>query len=789
MLPARTTPPLPTAAAPQLSWFGRFRIGQKLALGYAIALGIAISGTVTGFAIGYRHQQHAWEQTEHAHQELSTLSALQVSIMRARSHEHGLVSWLSQPDRFPAQAAEVLEDTKTARDRWAAYADFAIGEEHVSDEHAETMPAFVESYADVPADYLRELERILAAIATRDLSQRDDYQRSLQALLSFNNSAIAREFESIAYGLDRPLVVAQWEVDEAHAELRRSDILCKQIVLGSLLGSIAFAVALAIALSRSIVKPVQDLKQVADRVSNDGRLDVQAPVTTRDEIGSLSESFNHLIERARHLVEAANAANQAKSEFLANMSHELRTPLNGILGYAQIMQRADDLNEHRHGIEIIQQSGAHLLTLINDILDLAKIEARKLDLYPNDFHLPSCLLGVAEISRIRAEQKGLRFSFEPDPNLPVGVRADDKRLRQVLLNLLGNAIKFTEQGSVALIVERVEERSLAADQRVARARFSVRDTGIGMTREQIEKVFQPFEQVQEVARRTEGTGLGLTISKRLVQLMGGQLEVTSTPGAGSIFWFDLDLPLSPEWVAAATRSPYGKIVGYLGDRRKLLLVDDHAVNRIVLRDVLEPLGFLLAEAENGREGLEALDHFQPDLVIADIAMPELDGIAMVQQLRQQPQHRDLPVIAASASVSESDRDEAIAAGFTEFIPKPVDVEALLSLLAKHLNLTWRYAATSAATDTNEAGDLPFIVPPFDQLERLQWAARIGDIESIQIEAYRLKQLDARYAAFSDRILNLASDFNDAGISQLLREAGNDSRTLRDRPAGDLSSPI
>ncbi|NJO18989.1 MAG: response regulator, partial [Spirulinaceae cyanobacterium RM2_2_10] len=263
--------------------------------------------------------------------------------------------------------------------------------------------------------------------------------------------------------------------------------------------------------------------------------------------------------------------------------------------------------------------------------------------------------------------------------------------------------------------------------------------------------------------------LGLSISKRLVNLMGGRLAVNSTLGAGSIFWFEVDLPLSPEWVAAATRSQHGKIIGYLGDRRKLLLVDDHAINRIVLRDVLEPLGFLLAEAENGTQGLSVLDHFQPDLIIGDIAMPEMDGMAMVQRIRQ-GQHCDLPVIAASASVSESDRGDAIAAGFTEFIPKPVDVEILLNLLAKHLQLTWRYAATSAATDVSEPGDVPFIVPPFEQLDQLQQVTRIGDIEGIRIEAHRLKRLDTRYAAFGDRVLRLADDFNDVGISQLIREA-------------------
>ncbi|NJK99972.1 MAG: response regulator [Spirulinaceae cyanobacterium SM2_1_0] len=761
----------PAAAAPTYSLrrFGRFPVGQKLALGYLLALGVAIGGTFVGFALSYRQQQHAWEQIEHAYEEFSTLNSLQVSIVSARSHERGLIALLSNPGRFRAEAAEVIETTQAARQQWENFARTAAEEEHVSEEHMEVMPQFAANYAEVPADYAQAVVSLLEALENRDLSQPQAYQRSLQELLEFEDSAVAEEFEAIAQELDALLQITEREVNEAQQNLRATEGFRRQIVSASLVGSLAIAILLAVTLSRAIVRPIQDLKQVADRVSDEGDLNVQVPVTTHDEIGSLSDSFNHLLERARYLVEAANAANQAKSEFLANMSHELRTPLNGILGYAQIMGRADDLNQHRNGVDVIQQSGSHLLMLINDILDLAKIEARKLDLYPTDFHLPACLLGVTEISRIRAEQKGLQFHFEPDLNLPVGVRADDKRLRQVLINLLGNAIKFTEQGSVALIAKLVEQPQISPEQAVARVCFSVRDTGVGMTPAQVERIFQPFEQVREVARRTEGTGLGLSISKRLVNLMGGRLAVNSTLGAGSIFWFEVDLPLSPEWVAAATRSQHGKIIGYLGDRRKLLLVDDHAINRIVLRDVLEPLGFLLAEAENGTQGLSVLDHFQPDLIIGDIAMPEMDGMAMVQRIRQ-GQHCDLPVIAASASVSESDRGDAIAAGFTEFIPKPVDVEILLNLLAKHLQLTWRYAATSAATDVSEPGDVPFIVPPFEQLDQLQQVTRIGDIEGIRIEAHRLKRLDTRYAAFGDRVLRLADDFNDVGISQLIREA-------------------
>ncbi len=761
-------PPTQPPAPPQTRrWLGRFSITYKLALGYTLALGVALTGTAAGYAISYQQRQDAWLKAEHAHEELRHISSLQVLVTRARSNAVLLTAWLDRPETFRATATQVLESARQVVSELEEFYDFLETETHVSEVHRKAVPVFVATYWEVPATYVRELSAVLQPLLSGDLRELEQRQRAARTLLAFNTSPVAVSFEQVAEALDDLVEIAEDETEEAQAALRATDQTRKQIILGSSLISIALAVLLAVAISRAIAQPIQDLQQIAERVTQEGRLDLQAPITTQDEIGSLSDSFNHLLARTRQLVEVANAANQAKSEFLANMSHELRTPLNGILGYAQIMQRAADLNEHRHGVEVIQQSGEHLLTLINDILDLAKIEARKLDLYTHDFHLPSCLLGVAEMSRIRAEQKGLRFDLELDPDLPEGVRADDKRLRQVLINLLGNGVKFTETGRVALRAERLESSALTAAPAVARVRFQIRDTGIGMTPAQIEKVFQPFEQVQEVARRVEGTGLGLTISKRLVNLMGGQLAVTSQPGMGSCFQFELDLPLSPEWVVAAARSPHGTIIGYLGDRRKILIVDDHEVNRTVLREVLEPLEFLLIEASDGEQGLAQIDQEHPDLVIADIAMPVMDGLALVQHLRQ-GNHRELPVIAASASVSESDRGAAIAAGFTEFLPKPVDVESLLALLAKHLHLTWRYEAGGAIAAA-EAQAAPWVLPPREELKRLEHAARIGDIEGIRIEAHRLRQLSARYIPFSNQVLALADEFNDAGISQLLRE--------------------
>jgi len=488
---------------------------------------------------------------------------------------------------------------------------------------------------------------------------------------------------------------------------------------------------------------------------------VREPARLREEINErikIERALRDSEGKLKAAKEAAEDADRAKSEFLANMSHELRTPLNGILGYAQIMHRAVDLNEHRQGVEVIEQAGSHLLTLINDILDLAKIEARKMELCPTDFHFPSFLTGVAEIARVRAGNKAIALNFLPPENLPTGVIADEKRLRQVLLNLLGNAIKFTDTGSVTFKVE-----ASIAGNKTAKIRFTVEDTGVGMTPEQLEKIFLPFEQVGATSRRAEGTGLGLTISNQIVTMMGSEIHASSILGSGSRFWFEVDLPLADDWANSATLSEAGKIIGYTGEPKKVLIVDDKDVNRLLIMEVLKSLGFSIAEAENGREGLKHLAQFRPDLIITDIVMPEMDGYELVRTIRES-YSQDLPVIASSASVSLVDRTLAIAAGCNDFLEKPVDLEKLLIPLQKYLNLQWIYEEGKTETQA-EKGEIIF--PTLEELQTLYHAAKIGDIMGVVEEATRLAEIKPKYRAFSDRILTLAAEFEDRAIVKLI----------------------
>jgi CheY-like chemotaxis protein len=293
------------------------------------------------------------------------------------------------------------------------------------------------------------------------------------------------------------------------------------------------------------------------------------------------------------------------------------------LGYAQILERSKVLpEEERHGVKIIHQCGSHLLSLINDVLDISKIEARKLELTPQSIYLPALLQGVVEISQIRAQQKNITFYYEPDANLPSGVITDEKRLRQVLINLLGNAIKFTDKGSVTFQIRQLELNHHQFSS--ASLRFLVKDTGVGISNEDIQKLFQAFEQVGEHQRQAEGTGLGLAISQQIVQFMGGKIQVQSQLGIGSEFYFDLELPLVTDWIQQQT-SVTERIIGYVGAQRRILVVDDRWENRSVIVNLLAPLGFVVIEAIDGQDGLDKMRAQLPDLVITDLSMPIMNG--------------------------------------------------------------------------------------------------------------------------------------------------------------------
>ncbi len=409
-------------------------------------------------------------------------------------------------------------------------------------------------------------------------------------------------------------------------------------------------------------------------------------------------------------------ASRAKSEFLANMSHELRTPLNGILGYAQILQRDMHLNPtQRNGIDIIHQSGQHLLTLINDVLDLAKIEARRLTLHPSSVALKPLVQGIVGIMQTGAHQKGLSFFHHTAGNLPTAVMLDEKRLRQVLLNLLGNAVKFTEQGYVCLRIAANFDPTDTPAPPLAPSEeppsppctllFEIEDSGPGIAPEDQEKIFLPFEQVGDPGQQMSGTGLGLAISQQFVTLMGGTIQVRSTPGQGATFWFQIPVPISEEEHAADT-SAKDLICGYEGNPRTLLIVDDKAENRQVLTSILSPLGFNIVIARNGQAALDQARIYHPDLVLMDLVMPVMSGYDAVRAMREDSELQQTPIIAISASAFEADHDQSMMMGCDAFVPRPVDADQLFEVLARLLNLIWVYETMPDQAADDYAAALP-----------------------------------------------------------------------------------
>ncbi|KYF77803.1 hypothetical protein BE11_39970 [Sorangium cellulosum] len=485
---------------------------------------------------------------------------------------------------------------------------------------------------------------------------------------------------------------------------------------------------------------------------------------------------------------AADAANRAKSDFLANMSHELRTPLNGILGYAQILRRSTRLGEQdQRGVDVIAESGAHLLTLINDVLDLAKIESRTMELHPNDFDFPSFLRATVEICRIRAEQKGIEFVYKPGPALPAGVRADQRRMRQILLNLLGNAIKFTERGRVTFTVMDVQDgaRKDLPDDDAGRGsrtgkrtiRFEIEDTGSGIRAEHLDEIFLPFKQVGDKKRHSEGTGLGLAISQRIVALMGSSIQVRSEPDKGSVFWMDVTLAEAPNWIDKARLTEQGRIVGYEGPRRKLLVVDDKRENRAVIVNMLEPLGFAVTEASDGQEGLDRIASEAFDLIITDIAMPVLDGWEMMRRVRKMPERAGAILIASSASAFITDQDKSLEAGANDFIPKPLQMDELLEKVQRHLSLAWIHERQDGAREEAEPRPDPAVPPavdpadipppPVEDLRALRDLAHRGLVNQIQKYADRLDQASPGNAPFTRHLRKLARDFRLEAIEEFV----------------------
>ena len=400
--------------------------------------------------------------------------------------------------------------------------------------------------------------------------------------------------------------------------------------------------------------------------------------------------------------EAADAANRAKSEFLANMSHELRTPLNAILGFTQLMQRDSSLviEEQQQYLNIVSRSGEHLLDLINGVLEMSKIEAGRVTLHENSFDLYQMLDSLKQLLQLGATSKGLQLIFECSNEVPQYVKTDESKLRQVLINLLGNAIKFTQLGSVRLTVSVVNSRKqLTTDKEQLTIHFEVEDTGCGIPPQELDNLFEPFTQIESSLKFSQGTGLGLPISQKFVQLMGGEIAVTSIPGEGAGFGFDLQVSLGEQIPVKTTQPISKKVIGLAPNQPKyrILIAEDKPTNRLLLFKLLTSLGFEVQEAQNGQEAVAIWESWEPHLIWMDMRMPVLNGYEATKQIKASLKGQATVIIALTASVFESQRQAILSIGCDDFVRKPFQESAIFEKLAQYLGVRYVYEQNDVET--------------------------------------------------------------------------------------------
>ncbi len=535
-------------------------------------------------------------------------------------------------------------------------------------------------------------------------------------------------------------------------------------------------------------------------------------------------------------VVAADTANRAKSEFLSSMSHELRTPLNAILGFSQVMVRDSSLNnQHQQHLEIINRAGEHLLSLINDILEMSKIEAGRSQLNESSFNLMRLLKTLEEMFRLKAKSKKLQLNLEVGEGVPDFVSGDEGKLRQILINLVGNAIKFTERGSVTLRVKNQVEESLAVEtaaiqtqpgwcagseslavetaaiqtqpgwcagsnqsaqadfdcvdansirpvflqkSELLRLQFEIEDTGLGIAAEEMNKLFEPFEQTKTGQKSQQGTGLGLPISRKFVQMMGGDITVSSTPELGSKFAFDIQISLAPPSEIKILK-PQKKVMGLAPNQAeyRILVVDDRADNCLVIERLLSPLGLLVREARDGEEAIAVWEDWQPHLIWMDMQMPVMDGYEATRKIKAHPLGKQTVIVALTASAFEEERQTILGAGCDDFMRKPFDAKILFAKMEELLGVRYIYEESVDATlendseisgvTSNQSVESQLGQMPIEWVEKISHAAHeCCDDKIVKL----IEEMPSEFALSAQYLTTLVQDFLFDDIIEIAQSA-------------------
>ena len=469
--------------------------------------------------------------------------------------------------------------------------------------------------------------------------------------------------------------------------------------------------------------------------------------------------------------EAAEAANRAKSIFLANMSHELRTPLNAILGFSRMLARASDTSAtQQEKLAIVNRSGEHLLAMINDVLDLSKIEAGRLELEPEAFELPRMLTEIGRMFELRATEAGLRFELELAPGLAPYVTMDAGKLRQILINLLGNAVKFTREGGLSL---RARTRPAVNDPTALTLDLEVEDSGSGIERGQLERIFDPFVQAGRLTGETRGTGLGLAITHAFVQTMGGEIRVESRPGEGSCF--RVELPADPalaDEVESEAEGPMAVALEPGQPEWRILVVEDNPDNRQLLVDLLREAGFAVREARDGEQAVAEFQRWAPHLIWMDMRMPVMDGYQASRRIRALPGGEGVKIVALTASAFEDQRPLILGAGCDEVVHKPFRIDRLFGAMAAQLGVRYRYEERTECAPVGaaavDAGALATL--PLELRQRLRVAAQSLSDEEFEEALESLREVDP---VVTGELRRLAREFRFDRILELLADDGGE----------------